>query len=121
MIKINDLSFQRDTPVFVFRSFIAHGRRWNRGDDFPWQALGIPDHKVAILFRTGRLKHRTGETQPAPVSVEPAPQPVMPPPVGDDLDQIDDMKELRRIADDIGAPYKVSKADQRQAIREARG
>lgn len=38
----------------------------------------------------------------------------------DNLDEIDDMKELRRIADEIGAPYKVSKADQRQAIRDHR-
>jgi len=34
------------------------------------------------------------------------------------LEEIDDMKELRRIADKIGAPYKVSKADQRKAIQE---
>jgi uncharacterized protein YjhX (UPF0386 family) len=41
-------------------------------------------------------------------------------PVGDDLDAIDDMKELRAIADAEGAPYKVSKKDQRQAIRDNR-
>jgi len=34
------------------------------------------------------------------------------------LEEIDDMKELRRIADTLGAPYKVSKADQRKAIRD---
>jgi hypothetical protein len=38
----------------------------------------------------------------------------------DDLDQIDSMKDLRQLADEIGAPYKLSKAEQRQAIREAR-
>ena len=37
-----------------------------------------------------------------------------------DLDAIDDLKALRAIADEIGAPYKVSKADQREAIRAHR-
>jgi hypothetical protein len=38
----------------------------------------------------------------------------------DDLDLIDDMTELRRIADEVGAPRKVSKADQRAVIRTVR-
>lgn len=33
---------------------------------------------------------------------------------------IDDMKEIRAIADEIDALYKVSKVDQRQAIRYKR-
>jgi hypothetical protein len=75
------------------------------------------------MFDSGHLGHQDNAPAPAPVVEtpvilkainEPADTPV------DDLDAIDDMKELRLIADAEGAPYKVSKTDQRQAIRDNR-
>lgn len=120
-MKLQQQSFQTETPVYVKRAFTANARKFERGQEFPWKELGITPEKVNQLFRVGKVHHRVvtkpAKVRPAPVTA--APEPVAQ--VGDDLDAIDDMKQLRAIADEIGAPYKVSKADQRQAIREARG
>lgn len=57
MIKLEQRSFQKSDPLFAFRSFIAHGRRFNRGAAFDWQFLGISAEKVALLFRAGKVRH----------------------------------------------------------------
>jgi hypothetical protein len=78
------------------------------------------------MFDAGKLAHKTEDTPerikeeytPKSIEEEFEDAEILSIASGDDLDAIDDMKELRRIADGIGAPYKVSKKDQREAIRE---
>jgi hypothetical protein len=57
MIKLEQRSFQKSDPLFAFRSFVAHGRRFNRGVAFDWQSLGIAAEKVELLFRAGKVRH----------------------------------------------------------------
>jgi hypothetical protein len=59
MIKLEQRSFQKSDPLFAFRSFVAHGRRFNRGAAFDWQSLGISAEKVELLFRSGKVRHYT--------------------------------------------------------------
>jgi hypothetical protein len=86
MMKLEQRSFQKSDPLFAFRSFMAHGRRFNRGAAFDWQALGIAAEKVELLFRAGNVRHYSpgdaaidltdnglGEPLAEP---EPAPEPV---------------------------------------------
>lgn len=118
MHRIYQTSFQTEYPLFAFRSFFAEGRKFERGQPFPWKDMGISPEKVALLYRTGKVRHAEGDL-PEP-KVEAAPVEEAPVEVSDDLDDLS-MKELRAIADEVGAPYKTSKVDQRAAIREARG
>lgn len=116
--------FNPSKPVLVRRPFIGSGRHYSPGEVFDWKRLSVDQRRVRLLFESGKLMHEapmevrspTGPASTPQAPVADAPQL----PVPDDLEAIDDIKELRRIADEIGAPYKVSKADQRQAIREAR-
>jgi hypothetical protein len=57
MIKLEQRSFQKSDPLFAFRSFMAHGRQFNRGAAFDWQSLGIAAEKVELLFRAGKVRH----------------------------------------------------------------
>lgn len=57
MMKVEQRSFQKSDPLFAFRSFVAHGRRFNRGAAFDWQSLGIAAEKVELLFRAGKVRH----------------------------------------------------------------
>lgn len=57
MMKLEQRSFQKSDPLFAFRAFVAHGRRFNRGAAFDWQALGIAAEKVELLFRAGKVRH----------------------------------------------------------------
>lgn len=122
-MKITERGFQTEVPVFVKRSFIAGGRKFERGHEFPWREMKVAPEKVATMFRTGKVHHKGLTVGDKPRPTEPAvpvAETVEPEREADDLDAIDDMKALRAIADEVGAPYKVSKADQREAIREAR-
>ena len=126
MHRIYQTSFQTEYPLFAYRSFFAEGRKFERGQQFPWKEMGISPEKVALLYRTGKVRHQEGDLPKAIVKPEPIEAPLKPEPVEDTVearDELDDlsMPELRAIADEVGAPYKVSKSDQRDAIREARG
>lgn len=57
MKTLEQRSFQKSDPLFAFRAFVAHGRRFNRGAAFDWQALGIAAEKVELLFRAGKVRH----------------------------------------------------------------
>lgn len=57
MKTLEQRSFQKSEPVFAFRSFIAHGRRFDRGSAFDWQALGVAAEKVELLYRAGKVRH----------------------------------------------------------------
>lgn len=116
-------TFDPTRQVFARKGFTANGRRYAAGDKLDWRKVAVDQRRVAQMFVTGFLTHEGVEPVSAPSGVvhEPKKQEVTEEPVvGDDLDEIEDMKELRKIADEIGAGYKVSKADQRKAIRAKR-
>jgi hypothetical protein len=123
MARLISREFDPTRPTYARRKFIANGRRYAAGDLFDWRQVALSIRKAKQMFDSGHLGHQDKAPASAPV-VEPVAvaAPVVEPAVApvDDLDAIDDMKELRLIADAEGAPYKVSKADQRQAIRDNR-
>jgi hypothetical protein len=107
----------------VRRPFIGAGRHYSPGDEFNWRQLAISQRKAQLLYDAGKLMH---PDQGAPASTSP-PAKTVATEVGpvqvrkpDELDDINDMTALRDIARAEGAPIKVSKVDQRQAIREHR-
>ena len=123
MARLISREFDPTRPTYARRKFIANGRRYASGDLFDWRQVALSIRKAKQMFDSGHLGHQDKAPAPAPVVepvavaapvVEPADTPM------EDLDAIDDMKELRLIADAEGAPYKVSKTDQRQAIRDNR-
>lgn len=118
-----DRAFDPSQPVYCRRPFIANGRRYKPGDVLDWRKLSIAQRKVQIMLEGGFVEHKTSaevtvEDKTDTIEVKVEPEIIVED--NDGLDAIEDMKELRRIADDVGAPYKVSKADQRQAIRDHR-
>ncbi len=142
MARIPERKFDPSKPVYARKAFTANGNKIAGGQQFDWKKLAVAQRRVLQMFEAGYLYH--ADSKPVNVTVEdkttvkPTPEPVDvtfkdkieeladmgqewdAEPVGDDLDAIDDMKELRAIADAEGAPYKVSKKDQRQAIRDNR-
>jgi hypothetical protein len=142
MARIPERKFDPSKPVYARKAFTANGNKVAGGQQFDWKKLAVAQRRVLQMFEAGYLYH--ADSKPVNVTVEdkttvkPTPEPVDvtfkdkieeladmgqewdAEPVGDDLDAIDDMKELRAIADAEGAPYKVSKKDQRQAIRDNR-
>lgn len=120
--KLTERVFNPGEPVYARRAITANGHKFNPGDVFDWRKMAVNQRRVRQLFDDGKLTH--ARVEPVAVAVaEPVAVAVVEPVTvaeQDDLDLIDDMKELRRIADEIGAPYKVSKADQRDAIRAHR-
>lgn len=100
-------------PTIVRRKFIAGGRHYVAGDTFDWRRLSLTARKAKQMFDSGHIGHDAATVKKS-LSVETAAA------ASDELDAIEDMKELRAIADAEGAGYKVSKADQRQAIRDNR-
>lgn len=122
MARIPERKFDPAQPVFARKYFTANGRKYAPGAPLEWRSASISQRRVAQMFDAGKLIHNDKmdviERVNAPeITVEDNPLESLDY-YTDDLDAIDDMKELRRIADSKGAPYKVSKADQRQAIRD---
>jgi hypothetical protein len=143
MARLIERVFDPSKPLYVRRFFAGAGRHWNPGDEFPWRRLAMDARRVRLLFEAGKLTHdgasfsaeadwtgmqsadQAAYVEPAPVSVEmqdedihhaavtaPASEP-------DGLDDLN-MVELRAIAAAEGAPTRVSRSDQREAIREHR-
>lgn len=121
-----DRKFNPADPVVVRRAFTGSGRHYAPGDAFPWKKLAVQQSRVRRLFEAGYLRHESSSLSASPDfttaaggATPSAPDPE-PRAFSDDLDEIETMPELRAIADAVGAPYKVSKVDQREAIRDAR-
>jgi len=118
--------FKQDVPVTVRRPFVGGGRHFVPGDAYDWRRLKIDRRKVEKLFQTGHLMHMQEEAPvvaEAPVVEETTDEVVVEPTtevLSDDLDAVDSMAELREIAKVEGAPLRLSKDDQRTAIREHR-
>ena len=124
-------------PLVARRRFVASGRRFNPGESFPWKDLGVSTRQVGLLFNTGNVVHPT--VMPAPVTPAPTIAVEMQdadthhvavtataedeqsaaPVEGDGLDGLN-LKDLRQIAADEGAPTRVSRDEQREAIRAHR-
>ena len=129
MTRIPERKFDPELPVFARKYFIANGHRYEPGMRFPWASTGVSQRRAMQMFEAGKLTHNDKimvvEAPKEPeIILEDNPLESLDyydaPETGDDLDAIDDMKELRKIADEIGAGYKVSKVDQRHAIRDHR-
>lgn len=147
MARLISRDFSPTSPVYVRRFFVAAGRHWNPGDLFNWRQLSVAQRRVKQLYDAGKLMHAAeggvvegpgvpllaGEkpseqhlqtTPPPSIETEieddtilaDAAEPVDP---VDDLDDLD-MKQLRAIAEREGAPSRVSRVAQREAIREHR-
>jgi hypothetical protein len=145
--RIIERSFDPTKPTVCRKYFVAGGRRFVPGNDFPWKQMSIAQRKAKLLFEAGHICHPQDahkEPEPAkeqvsvaePVQVQDAPamgelehytdgtpsrewtEPAQE--EDDGLDAINSLKKLRAIAKEEGAPFKVSKVDQRQAIRDNR-
>lgn len=113
-------------PLVARRRFVASGRRFNPGEPFPWKDLGVSTRQVGLLFNTGNVVHPT--VMPAPVTPAPTIAVEMQDAdthhaavtaADDGLDGLN-LKDLRQIAADEGAPTRVSRDEQREAIRAHR-
>jgi hypothetical protein len=120
MARIPERKFDPACLVYARKYFIAAGRKYVPGDVFDWKAAMVTPRRALQMFDAGKLTHEGFTVEAKPEPVAPAIEPEVIVEDKDDLDEIEDMKELRRIADEIGAPYKVSKVDQREAIRAHR-
>lgn len=144
MARLIEHTFDPTKPVMARRFFVAAGRHFNPGDVFDWKRSSVDQRRVRMLFDAGKLYHPeptvTANTQPvetpaAPIVAEEAPIEAE---IHDDNvhhaastaeaastvedDGLEDlgMKELRAIAVEENAPFRVSREAQRDAIREAR-
>lgn len=137
MARILERKFDPALDVFARKYFTANGHRFQPGDKFDWRKMSVSQRRVMQMFESGKIANTPSAKKK--VSTEPK---YTPKAIKeeytlerkdtalesldyydssvDDLDAIEDMKELRAIADEIGAGYKVSKVDQRQAIRDKR-
>lgn len=121
MARLIERKFDPARPTYARKYFIASGRKYAPGDLFDWKAAMVTPRRAMQMFNAGKLTHKDDEVTPERNPLESIDH-YEPEVISEeyDLDTIDDMKELRRIADEIGAPYKVSKADQRKAILDHR-
>lgn len=142
MARLISREFNPTTPVHVRRFFVAAGRHWNPGDLFDWPRLSVAQRRVKQLFDAGKLMHANdggeiagpGDTalmgeKPSEQTRIAEPASTLPPTAAataasaatpqDELDDLN-MKELRVIAEREGAPSRVSRESQRDAIRETR-
>jgi hypothetical protein len=140
--------FDPRQPLVTRRFFVAAGRHYNPGDPFEWRRLSVDQRRVKLLFDAGKIMHPVTEGSPIELEVQDedihhiavtaasadeqpaAPEQVSSEPaetaetaasdeLQDDLTDLT-MKELRAIADAEGAPFRVSRDAQREAIREHR-
>lgn len=133
MARLITREFNPAVPVVVRRFFVAAGRHWNPGAAFDWRRLAVDQRRVKQLFDAGKLMHADGALPAAPAApvdewVQAAPvtstqemqdEDIAAAEVVDDLTNLN-LKELREIAAELGAPIRVSRTEQRQSIREAR-
>ena len=122
--------FDPDAPLYGADFFRVGSDVIAPGDVFAWRVAGLTEAETLFLYETGRVRHgqmnyaqerRRPAAVPDVLDILPTRTPAEPEPAaGDDLDLVDTLAALREIADEVGAPHKVTKAAQRQAIREAR-
>lgn len=106
--------FDGTSPLIARREFRFSGRDFAPGDKFDWKKMAVTHRRARQMFDAGKVANPGDKPDPLEtLDYYDAPDDY-------NLEEIDDMKDLRRIADEVGAPYKVSKADQRKAIQDHR-
>ena len=48
---------QFDRPLFVKLPFTSHAKKYDRGDEYPWDILGVDKDKVLTLYNKGYIHH----------------------------------------------------------------
>jgi hypothetical protein len=150
MARLIERIFDPRRPLIARRFFVAAGRHYNPGDAFDWRRMAVDQRRVKLLFDAGKLMHPDTDAAPeaeplievAAVGAVPAPtiaqevededahhiaitasatdeRATSAEQVSDDLDGLN-MNQLRTIALAENAPSRVSRAEQREAIRENR-
>jgi hypothetical protein len=116
--------FDPSKPLYVRRVLKANGQKFNKGDRFLWHRMAVSKRRVRQMFYSGKLTHGNEEKpeQKKPnnttvVSTDTGPVQVQKP---DELDDINYLNELQKIAKSEGAPLVQSKSLQRKKIRENR-
>lgn len=86
MARLIERTFHPDKPLVARRRFVAAGRHFRIGDEFPWRKLPVTVRQAGLLFNSGKVMHPDEGTaqRPAPVAMpekapEPAPAPVAAP------------------------------------------
>jgi hypothetical protein len=133
MARLIERTFDPAAPLVVRRFFTAAGRHFNPGDDFDWRRLSVDQRRTRLLFEAGKLMHpQTVQHEmedkgiPRAAAADAPETPPTPPlqevPRAAEADGLDDLniKELRAIAEAEGAPFRVSREAQREAIRARR-
>ena len=134
-------TFDPSKKVVVRRPFTGGGRHYRPGDEFVWAHMAVTQRRVRQLYDAGYLYHINGYgdrhsmVKSSTAGSNFSPSAAFPPPaqevggssengsaVEDTQDDLSDLKmsDLREIAKSEGAEIKVSKVDQRAAIRENR-
>lgn len=111
--------FDPRADVYALKNFTAGGRRFKPGDKVDWRTMSVSERRVRQMAEM-RLVSNTRAAPAAPAAPAVDPLAAAMAASTDELDAIDSMVELRAIAEAEGAAIKVSKADQRQAIRDKR-
>lgn len=114
--------FNAHRPLEVRIWFRWAGRDYEPGEPFNWKRYSIDQRRVRQMFEQGKLRFAEETTSSEPVLTAPVEDSIddFDFDLGDDLDSIDSMSELKEIAETEGAPIKRSKDEQRAAIRENR-
>lgn len=87
-------AFDRNRPVFVRVPFMAGGRLWTRGKEFPWLTMSMKEYRVAALYNQGKLMHSDILEETLEVQV------------GDGLEKLGS-DGLRAVVDSINAQVKA--------------
>lgn len=75
--KFENLDYSK--PLYALQEFTFNGKRYAKGDEFPWQRLATSKHKVAQMWNGRKIRHTLqGDAQLAPAATQ---LPKDPPPV----------------------------------------
>jgi hypothetical protein len=125
MALMPERAFDPSRPVVARRFFVAAGRHFNPGDSFDWTRLAVDQRRVRQMFEAGKLEHTPAEPV-AVITNEIADEDIhriavtAAAAIEDDNLEGMRMPELREIAEREGAPTRVSRSEQVEAIRATR-
>lgn len=95
--------FYEDKTTFVKKPFLASGRTYNVGDEFPWKERGVPAHKAHALYRQNFLYH--DDTKAAEKGI------------GDGLDLLN-LEELHNVVNEINETVKSNTSTQTEYTKK---
>jgi len=99
-------NMQWGMPVYVRVPFRADDKDWKKGEKFDWRRHRVDARTVERLFIQGYLHHDVSAHKMLMAK--------------DDVDYIENMRELQELARKEGAPVATSKEAQRKLIKEHR-